>query len=86
MTHRIRVLVRLRPQIYDPQGEAIRRALVGSGADGVRSVRQGKMFELEITASTTAEAETKAREVAGRVLANPVLEDFTVEVLAGCSG
>ena len=83
MTHRVRVLVRLRPGIYDPQGEAIRRALAGAGTGGVASVRQGKMFDLEISAPTAAEAEAKAREVAGRVLANPVLEDFSVESRPG---
>lgn len=78
MIHPIRVLVRLRPKIHDPQGEAIRRSL---GVSGVESVRQGKVFDLEIEAETPAEAEAKARQLAERVLANPVLEDFTV--LAG---
>ena len=78
MTHRVRVLVRLRPPIYDPQGEAIRRALGAAGASGVDSVRQGKVFDLEIRAETAEAAEARARELARRVLANPVLEDFTV--------
>ncbi len=80
MIHPVRVLVRLRPKIHDPQGEAIRRALGVAGVAGIESVRQGKVFDLEVEAPTPAEAEAKARDLAGRVLANPVLEDFAVEV------
>ena len=77
----IRVEVRLRAAVYDPQGEAIRRALAGAGTEGVISVRQGKSFELELAAAAPAEAEKQAREVARRVLASPVLEDFEVAQL-----
>ena len=79
----VRVLVRLRPSVYDPQGETIRRALASVGGLRVGAVRQGKMFELEIAAVDEADAGRRAREIARRVLANPVLEDFTVEVLSG---
>lgn len=83
--YRVRVEVRLRPAIYDPQGEAIRRALAGAGAgaEEVISVRQGKSFDLEIAADSAADAEARAREVARRVLASPVLEDFEVAVRPG---
>lgn len=81
--YRVRVEVRLRPAIYDPQGEAIRRALTGAGAGEVVSVRQGKSFDLEIAADSVDAAEARAREVARRVLASPVLEDFEVAVLSG---
>lgn len=83
--YRIRVEVSLRPAIYDPQGEAIRRALRAAGTAEVISVRQGKSFDLELTAAARAEAEERATEVAGRVLASPVLEDFKVRVLSGVS-
>jgi len=76
--YRVRVEVRLRPSIYDPQGEAIRRALASGGAAGVTSVRQGKLFELELEADSAAAAEEQAAEIARRVLANPVLEDYAV--------
>jgi len=76
----VRVLVRLRPAIHDPQGETIRRALAGAGEDSVRSVRQGKLFELEIAAPSEDAARHLAHEIAAQVLANPVLEDFTVEL------
>lgn len=81
--YRVRVEVRLRPAIYDPQGEAIRRALAGAGAEEVISVRQGKSFDLEIAADSADAAEARAREVARRVLASPVLEDFEVAVRSG---
>lgn len=80
-THfKARVLVRLRPSIYDPQGEAIRRSLASAGVEGIESVRQGKLIELEVRADSAEEAEARVREIAARVLANPVLEDHVVEV------
>ena len=78
---RARVLVRLRPSVYDPQGETIRRALASVGGLEIAAVRQGKLFELEIEAEHGRAAAVRAGDVARRVLANPVLEDFTVEVL-----
>lgn len=78
MKYRVRVEVRLRPSIYDPQGEAIRRALAAGGASGVTAVRQGKLFELELEADSAAAAEERAADLARRVLANPVLEDYAV--------
>ncbi len=79
---RVRVEVRLRPSIYDPQGEAIRRSLASAGVEGVESVRQGKLIHLEVRAPSREAAEARVREIAGRVLANPVLEDHTVEIEA----
>lgn len=84
--YRVRVEVRLRPAIYDPQGEAIRRALAGAGAEEVISVRQGKSFDLEIAANSAADAAERAAAVARRVLASPVLEDFEVTVRSGGDG
>ena len=81
MKFRIRVLVRLRPSVYDPQGEAIRRAIAADPRLSAESVRQGKMFDLEVTADSATEAKTRAEEIASKVLANPVLEDFSVRVL-----
>lgn len=78
---RVQVQVRLRPAIYDPQGEAIRRSLAAAGVEGVVSVRQGKLIELEVQAASAAEAEARVRAIAGRVLSNPVLEDHVVEAV-----
>jgi phosphoribosylformylglycinamidine synthase len=66
-----------KPEILDPQGQAIVRALPGLGFDGVASVRQGKRFELEIDAK---DAEQVARRAAEELLANPAIEDFNVRV------
>ena len=73
------VIVRLKPQVLDPQGETIRAALDTLGYD-VKEVRQGKYFELSLDAASRREAEAAAKEIAERVLSNPVLETFDVEV------
>jgi phosphoribosylformylglycinamidine synthase len=67
----------LKPETLDPQGQAILRALPTLGFDEVTSVRQGKHFELEVGG---ADPQAVARQVAETLLANPVIEDFTVTV------
>ncbi|HEU5034588.1 MAG TPA: phosphoribosylformylglycinamidine synthase subunit PurS [Mycobacteriales bacterium] len=69
--------VMLKPEILDPQGQAVQRALPSLGFAQVTSVRQGKHFELEIDG---ADAEATAEKVAATLLANPVIEDFAVRV------
>ena len=76
------VIVKLKSAVHDPQGETIGHALAGLGFDKVTSVRQGKFFELTLDVESKEEAETIAREIAQRVLSNPVLEVFDVEVEA----
>lgn len=75
-----RVLVKLKDAVHDPQGETIGNALAGLDYTKVASVRQGKFFDLELDAGSRDEAEALAREIAERVLSNPVLEVFEVEV------
>ncbi|MFQ5793021.1 MAG: phosphoribosylformylglycinamidine synthase subunit PurS [Acidobacteriota bacterium] len=75
-----RVVVRLKPEVHDPQGETIRGTLEALGYGKVQEVRQGKTFELSLQASSREEAEAMARDIAERVLANPVLETFEVEL------
>ena len=70
--------VMLKPEILDPQGQAIQRALPSLGFDQVTGVRQGKHFELDISGS---DARVVAEKVASTLLANPVIEDFTVGVV-----
>jgi phosphoribosylformylglycinamidine synthase PurS subunit len=72
---KIVVDVMLKPEILDPQGQAIQRALPSLGFDGVTAVRQGKHFELEVAGDDPVAA---ARQVAETLLANPVIEDFIV--------
>jgi phosphoribosylformylglycinamidine synthase PurS subunit len=83
---RVVVDVMLKPEILDPQGQAVQRALERLGFDRVTSVRQGKRFEIEIAApagigpgAADAAAEL-GRDMAARLLANNVIEDFTVRI------
>ena len=76
----VRVFVNLKPSILDPQGKTIAEALRTLGYAAVRDVRQGKYFELDVEAASAAEARTLAAEVADRLLANPVIESYRVEV------
>jgi phosphoribosylformylglycinamidine synthase len=75
-----RVYVTLKPSVFDPQGHTIAEALQSLGYGGVTGVRQGKYFELDLNVQTAAEAERLAAEVAAKVLANPVIEGYRIEV------
>jgi phosphoribosylformylglycinamidine synthase len=77
---RARVTVRLKSGVLDPQGEAIRQALVTLGFTGVGDVRVGKVIELDVEGDA-AKAEADAKAAAEKILANPVIEDFSVEVV-----
>jgi phosphoribosylformylglycinamidine synthase PurS subunit len=74
---RVVVEVMLKPEILDPQGQAVANALPRLGVTGVESVRIGKRIEIELSGEVDLD---KAREVADKLLANPVIEDFTVRV------
>lgn len=76
---RVVVDVMPKPEILDPQGQAVAGALVRLGVDGVAEVRQGKHFELEV--DDALDDETLHR-IAGTLLANPVIEDWTVSRVA----
>ena len=76
-----RVIVTLKPGILDPQGKAIEGALKSLGVDGVESVRQGKVFEVELAAADKTKAETKLKEAAEKLLSNMVIENYWVEIL-----
>ncbi|MGH3645912.1 MAG: phosphoribosylformylglycinamidine synthase subunit PurS [Micromonosporaceae bacterium] len=78
---RVIVDVMLKPEILDPQGEAVTNALPRLGVSGVQSVRIGKRVELVFAGSADPQADLDAaREIADKLLANPVIEDFTVRV------
>ena len=66
--------------VLDPQGQAILGALPTLGVTGVNSVRQGKHFELELDGEVDEAALERVRELAGTLLANPVIEDFTLRL------
>ena len=73
-----RIFVTLKPGVLDPQGQAIQGALVALGFDGVASVRQGKVFDIELEAGDGSDAKLKA--MCEKLLANTVIEDFRVEL------
>ena len=75
-----RVTVTLKNGVLDPQGKAIEGALKSLGVAGVASVRQGKVFDIELEAGDIAKAETTLKEAAEKLLANTVIENFRVEV------
>ena len=79
-TYKARVFVTLKPSVFDPQGHVIVESLHGMGYGGVADVRQGKYFELDVEATSPEQAHTLASEVAHRLLANPVIESYRVEV------
>jgi phosphoribosylformylglycinamidine synthase subunit PurS len=80
MTQRVHVRIIPRSGLLDPQGQAIAHALSALGFSGVSNVRVGKAIELEIDAPTAAKAEASVRTMCERLLANPVTEDFTIDV------
>jgi phosphoribosylformylglycinamidine synthase len=67
-----------KPEILDPQGKAVLGALPRLGFDGVIDVRQGKRFEIEVEGEYADEQLVEVRRMAETLLANPVIEDFTV--------
>lgn len=73
------VVVRLKPEVLDPQGDAVRRALAKLGFD-VRDVRIGKIVEIEIDDAQTADLQTRLGKMADEMLANPVTEDYEVKI------
>jgi len=75
-----RVFVTLKPSVFDPQGHTIAEALHSLGYGAVSDVRQGKYFELDLQVPTDTDARRLAAEVADRVLANPVIESFRIEL------
>ncbi len=76
-----RITVTLKPGILDPQGKAIEGALKSLGIEGVASVRQGKVFDVEIGGRDRKQAEALLKRAADQLLANTVIENYDVEVL-----
>lgn len=76
---KVRVFVSLKNGVLDPQGRAIHHAIEGLGIDGVKGVRAGKMIELEVEPSVT---DAQLEEMASKLLANMVIENYRIERLA----
>jgi phosphoribosylformylglycinamidine synthase subunit PurS len=77
---RARVFVTLKPSVFDPQGHTITEALHQMGYTGVGDVRQGKFFELDVEAASPDQVQALAGEIAHKLLANPVIERYRVEI------
>ena len=76
-----RVTIMLKDGVLDPQGEAIHHALAGLGHKGVDGVRQGKVIELDLTATDAAAAQTEVTRMCESLLANTVIEKYSVEIV-----
>ena len=74
------VHVMLKNGVLDPQGKAIGHALEALGFEGVGEVRQGKIIELELVTSDKSAAEAEVRQMCQRLLANSVIENFTIDI------
>ncbi len=72
------VHVTLKPDVLDPQGKAIQKASVSLGYKAIQSVRQGKLFEVELDVPDAAAAQALLAELCKKLLANPVIEDFEI--------
>lgn len=75
-----KVHVMLKNGVLDPQGKAIEHALASLGFEGVGEVRQGKVIELELNASDRETAENQAEQMCQRLLANTVIENYSIEI------
>jgi len=76
-----RVQIMLKDGVLDPQGEAVRHALGTLGFSGVEGVRQGKIIEIDLAETDRAAAEAAVRDMCERLLANTVIEKYSVEIL-----
>ncbi len=75
------VLVRLKSEVLDPQGDAVRRALGKLGFGGVKGVRVGKLIEIELDdAAAGQDVKARLEKMADEMLANPVIEDFEIKL------
>jgi phosphoribosylformylglycinamidine synthase subunit PurS len=78
---RARVYVTLKPSVFDPQGRVVADALTSLGYHDVKDVRQGKFFEVELENGDPTIAKARVTEMADKLLANPVIESYRVEIL-----
>ena len=76
-----KVTVRLKAGVLDPQGQTIQRALEHMGYSGIDQVRAGKTFEIKLQAQSSEDAKLQLKEMSEKLLANPVIETFHVEVV-----
>jgi phosphoribosylformylglycinamidine synthase subunit PurS len=75
-----RVRVTLKSGVLDPQGKAIGNALASLGFEGIREVRQGKLIEIDLDEADAARARMQVAAMCSELLANPVIEDYVIEI------
>ena len=78
---KVRVLVSLKDSVLDPQGQTVRNALHTLGYESIKDVRQGKVFEIELKDISQEEAAKVIPEISDKVLANPIIEKFSWQIL-----
>jgi phosphoribosylformylglycinamidine synthase PurS subunit len=78
---KVRVLVSFKDSVLDPQGQTVKNALHTLGYKGVKDVRQGKVFEIELDTVSKEEMERIIPEISDKVLANPIIEKFEFQVI-----
>ncbi|MGE5416161.1 MAG: phosphoribosylformylglycinamidine synthase subunit PurS [Acidobacteriota bacterium] len=76
-----KVYVTLKKEVLDPQGDAVRKGLSSMGYKEVQDVRVGKYIEVKIDASQMEEARKRLDEMCSRLLANPIIEEYSVELV-----
>jgi phosphoribosylformylglycinamidine synthase len=79
-TMKARITITLKSGVLDPQGKAIEGALAGLGFDGASGVRQGKVIEMKLDETNEAAARAKVEEMCKKLLANPVMENYAIEI------
>ncbi len=78
---KVRILVSLKDSVLDPQGQTVKNTLHTLGYNSIKDVRQGKVFELELEGISKKEAEKIIPEISDKVLANPVIEKFSWQII-----
>jgi phosphoribosylformylglycinamidine synthase subunit PurS len=78
---KVRILVSFKDSVLDPQGQTVKNALHTLGYGFVRDVRQGKVFEIDLAGPGRPEVEKLIPEISDRVLANPIIEKFTWQII-----
>jgi phosphoribosylformylglycinamidine synthase PurS subunit len=78
---KVRILVSFKESVLDPQGQAVKNTLHTLGYSSIKDVRQGKVFELELEGISKKEAEKIIPKISDKVLANPVIEKFSWQII-----
>jgi phosphoribosylformylglycinamidine synthase PurS subunit len=78
---KVRILVAFKESVLDPQGQTVKNALHTLGYNFIKDVRQGKVFEIELEGTTEEQAKKVIPEIADKVLANPIIEKFSWQIV-----